>query len=57
MRKRFGFLIGLAALAGSAALLAMMLGHVAHNDIGLSRLAIRHSALIASAVIAMFIVA
>jgi hypothetical protein len=57
MTKRFGFLIGLAALAGSAALVAMMLGHVVHNDIGLSRLAIRHSALIASAVIAMFIVA
>lgn len=57
MRKRFGFLIGLVALAGFAALVAVMLGHVAHNDIGLSRLAIRHSALIASAVIAMFIVA
>jgi hypothetical protein len=57
MRKRLGFLIGLAALAGSAALVAMMLGHVAHNDIGLSRLATRHSALIASAVLAMFLVA
>jgi hypothetical protein len=57
MRIRLGLLIGLAALAGSAALVAMMLGHVAHNDIGLTRMAIRHSALIASAVIAMFIVA
>ena len=57
MRKRLGFLIGLAALAGSAALVAMMLGHVVHNDIGLSRLAIRHSALIASAVIAMLLMA
>jgi hypothetical protein len=34
-----------------------MLGHVVHNDIGLSRLAIRHSALIASAVLALFLVA
>lgn len=57
MRKRLGLLIGLAALAGAAALVAMMLGHVAHNDIGLSRLAIRHSALIASAVLAMFLAA
>ena len=57
MKIRLGLLIGLAALAGSAALVAMMLGHVAHNDIGLTRMAIRHSALIASAVIAMFIVA
>jgi hypothetical protein len=57
MRKRFGLLIGLAALAGSAALVAVMLGHVAHSDIGLSRLAIRHSALIGSAVLAMFLVA
>jgi hypothetical protein len=57
MKIRLGLLIGLAALAGSAALVAMMLGHVAHNDIGLTRTAIRHSALIASAVIAMFIVA
>lgn len=50
-------MIGLAALAGSAALVALMLGHVAHNDIGLTRLAIRHSALIASAVIAMLLMA
>jgi hypothetical protein len=56
MKIRLGLLIGLAALAGSAALVAMMLGHVAHNDIGLTRIAIRHSALIASAVIAMFLV-
>ena len=57
MRMRLGFLIGLAALAGAAALVAVMLRHVAHNDIGLSRLAIRHSALIASAVLAMFLAA
>jgi hypothetical protein len=57
MRKRLGLMIGLAALAGSAALVALMPGHVAHNDIGLTRLAIRHSALIASAVIAMLLMA
>jgi hypothetical protein len=54
---RLGLLIGLAALAASAAFVAIMLGHVAHNDIGLTRTAIRHSALIASAVIAMLIFA
>ena len=57
MRKRLGLMIALAALAGSAALVAMLLGHVAHNDIGLTRQAIRHSALIASAVIAVLLVA
>jgi hypothetical protein len=57
MRKRLGLMVGLAALAGSAALVAMMLGYVGHNDIGLTRLAIRHSALIASAVIAMLLMA
>ena len=57
MRMRLGLLIGLAALAASAAFVAIMLGHVAHNDIGLTRTAIRHSALIASAVIAMLIFA
>jgi hypothetical protein len=57
MRKRLGWMIGLAAMAGSAALFAAILGHVAHNDIGLTRLAIRHSALIASAVLAMLLVA
>ena len=57
MRKRLGLMIGLAALAGSAALVAVMLGHVIHNDIGFTRLAIRHSALIAGAVLAMLLVA
>jgi hypothetical protein len=56
MPKRLGLMIGLAVLAGAAALVAMMLGHVAHNDIGLTRLAIRHSALIAGAVLAMLLV-
>jgi len=57
MPKRLGLMIGLATLAGCAALVAMMLGYVAHNDIGLTRLAIRHSALIAGAVLAMLLVA
>jgi hypothetical protein len=56
MRSRFGLTIVLAVLAGSAAAMAFMLGLVAHNDIGLSGAEIRHSALIASAVIAMLIV-
>jgi hypothetical protein len=56
MRKRLGLMIGLATLAGSAALVAMMLGYVAHNDIDLTRLAIRHSALIAGAVLAVLLV-
>ena len=55
--RRTMMAIGLAALAGSAALVAITLGHVAHNDIGLTRLAIRHSALIAGAVLAMLLVA
>jgi hypothetical protein len=57
MRIRVGLLIGLAALAGSTILVAMMLGHIAHDDIGLTRMAIRNSALIAGAVIAVLIVA
>lgn len=57
MRKRLGLMIGLAALAGSAALVAVMLGYVVHNDIGLTPLAIRHSALIVGAVLAMLVVA
>jgi hypothetical protein len=56
MRKRLGLMIALTVLAGCTALVAVMLGHVAHNDIGLTRLEIRHSALIASAVIAVLLV-
>ena len=51
-----GRMITLSAIAGSAVLVAFLLGHVAHYDIGLTRLAIRHSALIATAVIAMLLV-
>ncbi|MGZ5875074.1 MAG: hypothetical protein ACXWKP_23515 [Bradyrhizobium sp.] len=51
-----GRVITFSVIAGSAVLVASLLGHVAHYDIGLSRLAIRHSALIASAVVAMLLV-
>jgi len=51
-----GRIITLSMIAGSAALVAFLLGHVAHYDVGLTRLAIRHSALIASAVVAMLLV-
>lgn len=51
-----GRIITFSVIAGTAVLVAFLLGHVAHYDIGLTRLAIRHSALIASAVIAMLLV-
>ncbi|SHH67847.1 hypothetical protein [Bradyrhizobium erythrophlei] len=51
-----GRIITFSVIAGSAVLVALLLGHVAHYDIGITRLAIRHSALIASAVIAMLLV-
>ena len=51
-----GRMITLSVIAGSAVLAAFLLGHVAHYDIGLTRLAIRHSALIGTAVIAMLLV-
>lgn len=57
MRKRIGLIIALAVLAGSAALVALMLDYVAHTDIGLTRLAIRHTAIVAGAFIAMLLVA
>jgi hypothetical protein len=44
-----------AVVAGSAALAAFTLGYIAHYDVGLSRIAIRHSALIAAAFIAMLL--
>ena len=50
-----GRMITLSVIAGSAVLVAFLLGHVAHYDIGLTRLAIRHSALIATAVVAMLL--
>ena len=53
MENRLGLVITFAVVAGSAALVAFMLGYVAHYDIGLSRIEIRHSALIATALIAM----
>ena len=53
MEDRLGVVITLAVIAGSAALVAFALGYVAHYDIGLSRLEIRHAALIASGSIAI----
>jgi hypothetical protein len=57
MRRRLGRLIGLAVLAGFAGLVAVMLGHLAHNGLGLTPRAIRHTALIAGAVLAMLVMA
>jgi hypothetical protein len=53
VENRLGVVITLAVVAGSAALVAYTLGYVAHYDIGLSRLEIRHAALIASGSIAI----
>lgn len=50
-----GRMLTFSVIAGSAVLAAFLLGHVAHDDIGLTRLAIRHSALIATAVVAMLL--
>ena len=55
MENRLGLLTRFAAIAGSAALAAFALGHVAHDDLGLSRLEIRHGALIGTAVVAMLV--
>ena len=51
--RRLGLLIRFAVVGGSAALVAFMLGYVARYDIGLTRLEIRHSALIAAALAAV----
>jgi hypothetical protein len=53
--RRLGLLIRITVVAGSAALVAFMLGYIAHYDIGLTRLEIRHSALIATAFVAVLI--
>jgi hypothetical protein len=52
---RLGFIVMFSVVAGSAVLVAFLLGYVAHYDIGLARLEIRHSALIAAAVVAMLL--
>jgi hypothetical protein len=52
---RLGLMIAFSIIAGSAVLVAFLLGYVAHYDIGLTRLEIRHSALIVTAVIAMLL--
>ena len=55
MENRLRLVITFAVVAGSAALAAFTLGYVAYYDIGLSRIEIRHSALIATALIAMLL--
>jgi hypothetical protein len=52
---RLTLMIMICVIAGSAVLVAFLLGYVAHYDIGLTRLEIRHSALIATAIVAMLI--
>ena len=55
MENQLGVMIRLAAIAGSAALAAYVLGHVAHDDVGLSQPEIRHSALIGASVVALLV--
>jgi hypothetical protein len=55
MENRLGLVITFAVVTGSAALVAFALGYVAHYDIGLSRIEIRDSALIATAIITMLL--
>ena len=53
---RLGFMLAFSVMAGLAVLVAYVLGYVAHNDIGLTPLEIRHFALIATAIIATLLV-
>jgi hypothetical protein len=55
VEERLGLVIKFAVVAGSVALVAYTLGYVAHYDIGLSRLEIRHTALIASGSVAILL--
>jgi hypothetical protein len=52
MEGRLSLMTTFAVVAGSAVLVAFVLGYVAHYDIGLSRIEIRYSALIVSGLIA-----
>ncbi len=54
---RLTLMIMFSVMAGSAVLAAFLLGYVAHYDIGLTLPEIRHSALIATAIIAMLLAA
>jgi hypothetical protein len=49
--ERLRLVITFAAVAGSASLVAFLIGYVAHNDLGLSRIEIRHSAFAAAALV------
>jgi hypothetical protein len=53
--NRLGVVTTFSVIAGSAALAALVLGHVGHHDLGLARLTIRHSALIAAGAIGMLL--
>jgi len=55
VEDRLSVVITFAVVAGSAMLVAFTLGYVAHYDIGLSRIEIRYSALIASGSIAILL--
>jgi hypothetical protein len=56
MEERLRMAITFAVATGSAALVAYLLGYVAHYDFGLSRVEIRHSAFVAAALIVTFLV-
>ena len=51
MENRLGLMIMLSVVTGAAVLVAFILGYVAHNDLGMSRLEIRHLAFTAAALI------
>jgi hypothetical protein len=55
MEKRLVFVTTFAVVSGSAALVAFILGYVAHYDLGLSRGEIRDLAFIAIALIVMIL--
>jgi hypothetical protein len=49
--ERLRLVITFAVVASSAALAAYLLGYVAHDDLGLTRIEIRHSAFAAAALV------
>jgi small-conductance mechanosensitive channel len=55
MQSRLVLVVTFAVASGSAALVAFILGYVAHYDFGLSRVEIRDSAFIAAALIVMIL--
>jgi hypothetical protein len=55
MENRLVLVITVAVVSGSAALVAFILGYVAHYDLGLSRVEIRDAAFVAAAMITMLL--